>query len=97
MYNIVFREESLLELQDAYDWYESKQLGLGDDFISTLNHYIKLIETNPKSYQVFYKNKRVVFLKKFPYQVIYSIHQKDVVILSVFHSKRNPKIWKRKA
>lgn len=96
MYDVVVGEEAQIELQDSYDWYENQVQGLGKKFILLMREYINTIRTAPLQYPIIYKEKRAVFIQDFPYQILFSILENKIVIHSVFHTKRNPKIWKNR-
>jgi hypothetical protein len=96
LYKIFFNTEASFEMQEAYDWYESQQIGLGENLFNALDYYFDIISNNPLHYQFFYKKKRAVYIKDFPYQIIYSVYDNKILIYSVFHTKRNPKIWKKR-
>lgn len=95
-YKIEVREEAQLELQEAFDWYEIQQEGLGRRFILKVREYINHLNDFPEQYSFVHKNKRAVFINYFPYQIIYAVVKDTVVIYSVFHTKRNPKSWKKR-
>lgn len=40
---------------------------------------------------------RKALVRPFPYSVIYRIQGGRVVVLAVFHNKRDPKIWQSRA
>lgn len=96
MYSIDFETEASLEMQNAYDWYEMQQIGLGEKLFSILDEYFELICKNPFQNPIIYKKKRAVFIQDFPYQIIYAVYDTKVIVYSVFHTKRNPKIWKKR-
>lgn len=96
MYSLDFNTEASIEMQEAYAWYELQQKGLGERFFSVLDDYFENICIAPFQHPIIYKKKRAVFINDFPYQVIYTVYETKVVIYSVFHTKRNPKIWKRR-
>jgi len=51
MYAIAFKTEVYDDIKTAYDWYESRSVGLGEDFLLTLEEsYAKIIRT-PKLYK----------------------------------------------
>ncbi len=79
------------DTQEAYDWYEEKMTGLGNKFLGELEDCYLKIEKYPEAFGRFYKNYRKAGLKKFPYLVIFTIIKNEVIILAVFHGKRNPK------
>ncbi len=77
--------------KDAYDWYEEKQIGLGELFLASLNDCFTRIQIQPKANSKIKKNYRQARVRKFPYVVVYEISNIDTVVLSVFHTSRNPK------
>ena len=83
-------------MQDAYDWYESRQVGLGEKLFSVLDIHFEIICKTPERYAQIFKSKRAVFIQEFPYQIIYAIHDINIIVYSIFHTKRNPKICKKR-
>ncbi|MEG4811415.1 hypothetical protein QUA82_27250 [Microcoleus sp. F8-D3] len=49
-YALVFRPEVREEVDEAYSWYESQQLGLGDDFLDCVDEILDRICQMPESY-----------------------------------------------
>ncbi len=89
-YAIIIKEEAETDIRDAYNWYESKQTNLGDDFIEELEKYLKILKRNPKIYQIRKSNRRYCPLKRFPYLVVYEIEAKYVVVYAIFNSYQHP-------
>ncbi|HKR06805.1 MAG TPA: type II toxin-antitoxin system RelE/ParE family toxin [Bacteroidia bacterium] len=92
-YRMILSEKALLEMKDAYSWYEGQQKGLGEIFLEAFIDYAKTILKNPNSFRTTYKKFREVPLKNFPYLVIYFVDEtkNNIVIISVFHTSRHPK------
>ena len=44
---LIFRPEVREELNEAYNWYESQQTGLGDDFIECVDEMLNRIRQMP--------------------------------------------------
>lgn len=79
------------EIDEAIAFYESKSVGLGKNFLVYLKGYINVLKVTPELFAI--KKKpffRELPLKKFPFVIIYEIIEYEVVIYSVFHTKRNP-------
>lgn len=91
-YNIEFSTKARKELIDGWDWYEDKQLGLGDRFRKVIYKAAQKLAQGPENNAVKHNNFREVFIKTFPYLIIYRINsrKKIVVIVSIFHTSRNP-------
>ena len=77
--------------KDAYDWYEEQRQGLGEIFLAELDNCYKKLQSRPAASSKIKKNYRQARLKHFPYVIVYEIIRTDVVVLSVFHTRRNPK------
>ncbi|UUO16458.1 MULTISPECIES: hypothetical protein [Aphanizomenonaceae] len=57
-YVLVFRPEVREELNDAYNWYQSQQTGLGDEFLDCVDNMLNRICQMPESYAVVYLDVR---------------------------------------
>ena len=44
-------------------------------------------------FPVVHKNYRRVLIKRFPYQIIYTLQESTILVLAVFHAKRDPERW----
>ncbi|MEZ2230493.1 MULTISPECIES: type II toxin-antitoxin system RelE/ParE family toxin [unclassified Microcoleus] len=92
-YALVFRPEVREELDEAYNWYESQQVGLGDDFLDSVDETLNRICQMPESYPVVYRDVRRSVVRRFPYAVYYRIVSSRVIVTAIFHSRRDPKAW----
>jgi plasmid stabilization system protein ParE len=90
---IIIRPEAESDISDAYSWYEGRLSGLGSEFIDCIDDAINSILLNPESYAVALKNIRRILIRRFPYAVYYLYEESVIVVLAVFHFKRNPKSW----
>lgn len=90
-YVSVFRPEVRKELDEAYSWYESQELGLGDDFLEQVDEALDRICQMPESYPVVYRDVRQTVIQRFPYIIYYRIVSSRVIVTAVFHGHRNPK------
>jgi plasmid stabilization system protein ParE len=91
-YAIEYLQKARTELIEAWEWYEDRQLGLGDKFKAHIDNCIKSIEQHPERYPERRKHYREGAVKTFPYLLIYRVHKKKkvIVIASVFHTRRHP-------
>ena len=93
---LIVRPEAEAELVEAFDWYESRTPGLGLDFVRAVDSLFNSILRNPLAYPVVYKTVRRGLTRRFPYEAFFLIQPDTVVILAVFHAKRNPKSWQER-
>lgn len=92
-YALVFRPEVREELKETYTWYESQQLGLGDEFINCVDEMLSRICLMPEAYAVVYRDVRRAVMQRFPFAVYYRIVSSRVIITAIFHGRRDPKSW----
>ncbi|MEO6149463.1 MAG: type II toxin-antitoxin system RelE/ParE family toxin [Mucilaginibacter sp.] len=92
MYQIVLSSAALHDLQESYDWYEARLLGLGEVFIDNVEASINAITTNAEGYPIKFKTYREIVVNKFPFVIIYEIVKESNVINipHIFHTSQNP-------
>ena len=95
-YKIKISEEAKLDLEDAYQWYESQINQLGSEFIRVVDKNLASIQKNPFAYPIIYNNVRRKLLPRFPYGLFYIIQENLIFVFACFHVKRDPKQWKRR-
>lgn len=90
---VKFSKAASSELIDAVAWYESKQPSLGTDFIAEIDRCLALAAQQPLIYAVVYKGLRRVTTKRFPYGIYFRSTAERLVVVAVFHSRRDPAVW----
>jgi plasmid stabilization system protein ParE len=97
-YKIKLDPLAKLDIDDNIDWYEQQQPGLGSRFYEHVKEVFRLIEQNPSSFPVKYKNTRAATVKTFPFTIHYIIDKKNktVAVLSVFKTPQDPDKWKKR-
>ena len=96
-YTIEFKPEVYDDIKVAYDWYEEQRVGLGEDFLLTLEaSYAKIIRV-PKAYQILYKTVRRKLARRFPYGIFFTIDNERVIVIAIMHTKRDSSDWTERA
>jgi plasmid stabilization system protein ParE len=93
-YKLIIRPAAELELSGAFDWYEERLSGLGAEFLLSVDAVFNSIARNPQQYPIIHRTIRRALTRRFPYEVFYIIEDTKIVIVAVFHAKRNPMRWK---
>ena len=93
---LIVRPEAEAEMADAFDWYEDRVRGLGSEFLSCVDAAFCAILRSPQQYPRIHKIVRRALTRRFPYEVFFVEDDALVVVLSVFHAKRNPKQWQKR-
>jgi plasmid stabilization system protein ParE len=94
---VVLRREARAEFDEAFDWYEQKRAGLGVEFAEQVQAVFDRISAMPELHAMVYKDVRKALVRRFPYSVFYRVRPGKVVVLAVFHGKRDPNVWKSRA
>ncbi len=95
-HRLIIRPEAEAEMAEAFDWYEDRVPGLGSDFLLSVDAVIRAVLGNPEQYPQVHRNVRIALVRRFPYEVFFVADDTRIVILSVFHAKRNPKRWQER-
>ena len=90
-YALVVQSEAVIDIQEAFEWYEMKQEGLGFNFIEEVENGFEKISIHPQYYTSITADFRRYKIKRFPYLIVYEIEDDAVVVNSVRHSSRKPK------
>jgi len=91
---IHFHSEARKEFFEAVEYYEEQVVGLGDDFVDEVEKVLSVIEQQPNSGAKVTNKKRRFLVSRFPFGVIYSVKENQIVIYAVMHLRRKPGYWK---
>jgi plasmid stabilization system protein ParE len=79
------------EFDDAIGWYEAQRKGLGGEFRAVIMQQFRRIARNPELFpKVRGEVRRAVVLRRFPFVIHFLIEPGRILILSVFHTSRDP-------
>lgn len=90
-FNVIIKPDANQDIIEAADWFEEQNPSLSLDFILILSETLKRIKNNPCHFQKRYKHIHVVFTRKFPFGIYYTIEKEIIFVHAVLHTKRNPK------
>jgi len=88
------------DVAEAADWYESRQPGLGAQFIEEIIRVWDALAENPLLYSRRHpvKNIRWRYPERFPYRVIYEVNEaaQTVKVAAVLHAARHDRQWQKR-
>jgi hypothetical protein len=88
---IVLSADAVLDIDQAFDYYNGCSYGLGFEFTDTLDLYLKKIGNLPTASAIRYDNVRVKPMDTFPYAIHFIIEpDNSVIILRVFNTHQKP-------
>ena len=93
--SISFLHAAEIEAADAIDWYKAKEHGLGASFLDAIETTVEAIKNNPFAFPVVQGTAvRRALTQRFPYSIIFTNDRDAILIIAVFHSSRNPIVWR---
>ncbi len=93
MADIFVSKKAQNEIEKSFIWYQKTSSIIADSFVKELNEKFDEVGKHPLRYSIKKKPYRETILIKFPFLIVYKYYRlkKVVLIISVFHFKRNPK------
>lgn len=91
----IFDTEARAELADAMEYYELQRPGLGGEFREEVEKALHRIQMNPE-FGAPYKHteQRRQAVRRFPFEIFYSVLADRIWVAAIAHSKRRPDYWK---
>ena len=87
---IKIKEQANTEVSNAYNYYESKQIGLGEYFLSDFSNTINAIKLSPNGFVKFHQYRQVRF-SVFPFVIVYEVVENQLVVYAVFETHQDPR------
>ena len=93
---LIFAPEVEQDIGEAYDWYERRRPGLGEDFLSCVDACIQSLVRTPDLYAKVHQEYRRAIVRRFPYVVFFEHDGRAVTVFGVLHTSRNPDKWRER-
>jgi len=93
IYSIKNRPLVEADIINAIEYYKEISPKLAQHFLLRVKEAKQHIAQTPFGFQIKYNNVRTILLQQFPYHIHYLINdnQKQIVILAIIHSHKEPK------
>ncbi|MGL4550350.1 MAG: type II toxin-antitoxin system RelE/ParE family toxin [Gemmataceae bacterium] len=91
---LVMAPEAEADIAEAYAWYEARRVGLGEDFLTSVDACIQRIRRLPESNAKVHEDYRRGLVRRFPFAVFYEFAGEAVTVYCVFHTSRDPEKWR---
>ncbi|BAU58047.1 type II toxin-antitoxin system RelE/ParE family toxin [Halorhodospira halochloris] len=86
--------EAERELEEAVEYYEGIEPGLGYDLSVEIYSAIQRAVAYPQAWPVFDGEVRRALVRRFPYGVLYSEEEGTLLVIAVMNLHRAPGYWK---
>jgi len=97
------RAEAEADIAEAYEWYETRSPGLGDDFLAAFGEGLAAAREAPQRFPVLHRASNVEVrrarLRRFPYGLFFIWDQGetgDTSVIACLHARRDPRHWLRR-
>jgi hypothetical protein len=94
--NYFFHPAAEIELNEAIDYYNKCQDGLGLEFAKEAYSAIQNILSFPQAWTPLSKNTRRCLINRFPYSIIYQVADNQIFIIALMQLNRRPEYWKKR-
>lgn len=93
----LFRLQARIEALEAQAWYESRAAGLGLEFARAIDAAVASAVRNPEAYSLVASSCRRVLLRRFPFSLVYRVRGDELLVVAVFHHRRDPTVLAKRA
>ncbi len=93
---VVFRRAAASEFERAALWYDEQRPGLGEEFVLEIDEALARAAETPHRHPLVFRDVRRAVARRFPFAVYFRVRSDTLVVLAVFHGRRDPIIWQRR-
>ena len=93
---LILAPEAEQDIADAYAWYENLRIGLGEEFLSSVEACLETIRRTPDMYGFVHESYRRGLVRRFPFAVFYEYTKGRVTVYGLLHTSRDPDKWRQR-
>lgn len=82
------------ELREATAFYNKETPALAHAFLDEVEYALTQVRDFPHSCPLLSRTVRKKVLRRFPYNILYSVRSEEIRILAIAHQKRRPFYWR---
>lgn len=90
---VAFLRAARADVLDAREWYDEQVEGLGQNFVAELEAALIRIVAAPKRFPEVRPGVGKAPLKRFPFSVFFENSDSGILVIAVFHARRDPRVW----
>lgn len=91
---VIYTTEAAQDITDAYDWYECREPGLGEDFLRCIEACVLGLQRHPYLYPVAAEEFRRALVRRFPFEIFNEPDENCITTYSIFHCSQDPQKWR---
>jgi toxin ParE1/3/4 len=78
------------DIAAAFEWYESKRVGLGAEFVHAVDAVLVSLLDFPESREAVHRSVRRCLMGRFPFEIFYRLEPGFLVVVACMHAARDP-------
>ena len=94
---VAFLRAASAEFDAAANWYRQRRAKLGEAFINSIQRVLDRVAAQPDFYPLVRDDVREAIVPRYPFCIYYRQEPDRIVVLSVFHTARDPSVWQLRA
>jgi plasmid stabilization system protein ParE len=91
-----FHPEAAVELRAAVEWYRTRSLRAGDEFVEELDEAMSTILQSPTRWRRVFGPWRRYVLRRFPFLIVYRESSTGIEMVAIAHGRRQPGYWRQR-
>ena len=92
-FSLVVRPLARRDIAEAAQWYDDREAGLGDRFLTRVSAAAEAARTAPEQYRTVYRDVRRILVADFPYALFFVTRGTTLHVLACMHGRRHPSRW----
>ena len=85
------------DLQQARDWFDAREAGMGDKFLNSVEDALDRISRNAEQYQIALLDLRRAPVRPFNYSLWYRVLPDESIVVAALSDRRDPSLARRRA
>ena len=92
----VFHPAALIKYSEVVQYYAQHRTAIAQAFIDAVENTIHRICESPTTWQIIDKDVRRCITRKFPYGILYTVEEDEILILAIMDCSHEPNYWKNR-
>jgi toxin ParE1/3/4 len=93
---LIYHPDAETELVEAAQYYESRVVTLGVQFLAEADRAVVMIMNSPERWRLIDEGVRCYLMPRFPYAIYYRDFPDRLHILAFKHHSRHPDYWRNR-
>lgn len=84
------------ETNETTRWYAARSTNAGQRFRDEILTSLRKAASSPLLFPAYLHDTRRIFLRRFPYFIVFLDQPEEIIVLAVAHAKRRPGFWQKR-